>query len=370
MSNTTPATTIAAASQNDVRTPATEFWRNSRSRSWPSAPASSSCCWSWWRSSPLDRAVRRRELLRLRRAQRRPLADPLAGRGLAGPRHLQPHRDGRPHLAGRRLPVRLHGRHRRHLHGPDGGLLRRLVGTHHHARLGRAAGLPRHAAGHRRGRHPGLQHGQRDRGRGRVQRAGLRPPGARQHAVDQADDLRRSGQERGRVRLDHHHAPHPARHDLADRGVRHDAYRHLDHHRGQPVVPGHGRLASHARVGRDAERGPRRHGDRAARGHLPGAGDLPDRAGVQPAGRRLRDALDPKIDRNPRRRPRAPSGARIRRGTAAFRILERYMAELDTQASDIPRIGDLPAGPWIPSATSATSPWAMSRWPMAHRRPA
>lgn len=27
MSNTTPATTIAAASQNDVRTPATEFWR-------------------------------------------------------------------------------------------------------------------------------------------------------------------------------------------------------------------------------------------------------------------------------------------------------------------------------------------------------
>ena len=61
----------------------------------------------------------------------------------------------------------------------------------------------------------------------------------------------------------------------------------------------------------------------------------------------LRDALDPKIDRsNPRRRPSARAFRRAYPArTAAFRILERYMAELDTQASDIPRIGDLPAGP-------------------------
>jgi hypothetical protein len=65
-----------------------------------------------------------------------------------------------------------------------------------------------------------------------------------------------------------------------------DADRHVDHHGRRPVVPGPGRAAAHARVGRDAQRGARRHGDRAARGDLPEPGDLPDRAGVQPAGRR------------------------------------------------------------------------------------
>lgn len=68
---------------------------------------------------------------------------------------------------------------------------------------------------------------------------------------------------------------------------------------------GMGASPPHARVGRDAERGPRRHGDRAARGHLPGAGDLPDRAGVQPAGRRparrARSQDRPQVI--PRRRP-------------------------------------------------------------------
>ncbi len=51
-------------------------------------------------------------------------------------------------------------------------------------------------------------------------------------------------------------------------------------------VPGPRRPAAHPGMGRDAQRGARRHGHRAARGHLPEPGHLPDRAGVQPARRR------------------------------------------------------------------------------------
>ena len=40
----------------------------------------------------------------------------------------------------------------------------------------------------------------------------------------------------GASRLDHHAAAHPAGHDLVGRRVLHDAHRHLDHHRGQPVA--------------------------------------------------------------------------------------------------------------------------------------
>ena len=68
--------------------------------------------------------------------------------------------------------------------------------------------------------------------------------------------------------LDDRRAPHLPRHDRRRRRLFFAAHRHVDHHRGQPVVHRDGRAAAHARMGRDAQRGARRHDELAARGDL------------------------------------------------------------------------------------------------------
>lgn len=162
---------------------------------------------------------------------------------------------------------------------------------------------------------------------------------------------------------------------------------------------GMGASPPHAGVGRDAERGACRHGDRPACGDLPGAGDLPDRAGVQPAGRRparrarsqdrpqvtakrmmaaapaaLRGAARP-IDPLAAARVRAPASRRAprSRGTAAFCILER--GDTQRQAWKNKRSTNPASASWTParsirSATWATSASATARWTMARCRPA
>src|SRR5690606_25256336 len=99
------------------------------------------------RAGALDHAVRRRELLRLRHDQHRAVRGPLVRRRPAGPRYLQPHPGRRAHFAGGRLPVGAAGRPGGHCPGAAGRLLRRLVGPHHHADLGRAVRLSGHLAG-------------------------------------------------------------------------------------------------------------------------------------------------------------------------------------------------------------------------------
>ena len=85
---------------------------------------------------------------------------------------------------------------------------------------------------------------------------------------------------------DDHPAPHLSRHDLRGRRLLLAAHRHLDHHRGEPVVPRHGRAAADPGMGRDAQCRALGHDDGAARRDLSRARDLPHRARVQPAGRR------------------------------------------------------------------------------------
>ncbi len=58
--------------------------------------------------------------------------------------------------------------------------------------------------------------------------------------VLKAPDLYRIGAQHRRLGLDHHPAAHSAGHPVFDRGLFHPAYRHLDHHRRQPVVSGLG----------------------------------------------------------------------------------------------------------------------------------
>ena len=162
---------------------------------------------------------------------------------------------------------------------------------------------------------------------------------------------------------------------------------------------GMGASPPHAGVGRDAERGARRHGDRPARGDLPGAGDLPDRAGVQPAGRRparrarSQDRSQVTAKRMMAAAPTAPRGlaraigslaaARVRapasrraprpRRTAAFCILER--GDTQRQAWTNKRWTNPASASWSParstrSATWVTSPSATARWTTARGRPA
>ena len=90
----------------------------------------------------------------------------------------------------------------------------------------------------------------------------------------------------GAIGLDDHPAAHLSGDDRRGGRVLLAAHRHVDHHRGEPVVHRPGRAAADAGVGRDAQRSARRHDDLAARRAIPQPRDLPDRAGVQPARRR------------------------------------------------------------------------------------
>ena len=92
-------------------------------------------------------------------------------------------------------------------------------------------------------------------------------------------------------------AAHLPGHDLGRRRVFLAAHRHVDHHRGEPVVPRHGRAAADARMGRDARRRARGHAHRAARGDLPGLAIFFTVLAFNLLGDGLRDALDPKIER-------------------------------------------------------------------------
>ena len=108
---------------------------------------------------------------------------------------------------------------------------------------------------------------------------------------------RRSRAQRRRVRLDHRAAAHLPRHHRRGRRLFLAAHRHVDHHRGEPVVHRHGRAAADAGVGRDAQRGARRHDDRAARGAIfPSMAIFLTVLAFNLLGDGLRDALDPKID--------------------------------------------------------------------------
>ena len=80
--------------------------------------------------------------------------------------------------------------------------------------------------------------------------------------------------------------PHLSRNDLLDRRLFHHAHRHVDHYRRQPLFSRHGRATADARVGRNAERRARRHGNCAARSHLSQPGHFPYRARLQPVRRR------------------------------------------------------------------------------------
>ena len=73
----------------------------------------------------------------------RPSAGALVRRRRARPRHLQPHPDGRAHLARGGVRVGRDRRGDRHAARPARRLLRRLVGPHHHARLRRAVRVSR-----------------------------------------------------------------------------------------------------------------------------------------------------------------------------------------------------------------------------------
>lgn len=92
----------------------------------------------------------------------------------------------------------------------------------------------------------------------------------------------------------HHPAAHSAGHPVFDRGLFHPAYRHLDHHRRQPVVSGPGRPAADAGVGAMLNEA-RADMVIAPRGDLPQPGDIHHRAGLQPVGRRIARRVDPKL---------------------------------------------------------------------------
>ena len=126
------------------------------------SPACSWCCWSSSRSlAPWIVPYDAENFFDYDKLNARPSRQPLVRRRRARSRHLQPHPDGRAHLACRRLSL---GRGRRgHRHDPRAArrLLRRLVGPHHHADLRRAVRVSRHPARDRHRRDPRRRHGER-----------------------------------------------------------------------------------------------------------------------------------------------------------------------------------------------------------------
>ena len=237
-----------------MRTPWSEFWRKFRGSTSRSSPAASCCCWSSLAIlAPWIVPYDAENFFDYDTLNAPPSVAALVRRRLARPRHLQPHPDGRAHLACRGLRLGGGRRGDRHAAGPGRRVLRRLVGPRDHAPVRRAVRLPRHPARHRHRRHPRRRHGQRDHRRRDLQHPDVRPPGARQHAGAQAPHLHRGGAQHRRVGLRRSSLRHifPGTISAVVVYFSH-AHRHLDHHRGEPVVPRHGRAAADAGMGRDA----------------------------------------------------------------------------------------------------------------------
>ncbi len=161
-----------------VRTPWSEFWRKfkkqhrrARCRRLRGGPRSARA------ARALYRAVRCRELFRLRHAQLASVAQALVRRRPAGPRHFQPHPDGRAHLADRWVRVGGGRRADRHALGACGGLLRGGGGTARSCAFATCCSpLPGILARHRHRGHPRQRHGQRDHRRVDLQHPYVCPP--------------------------------------------------------------------------------------------------------------------------------------------------------------------------------------------------
>ena len=296
MSNTDTAIVAAQASKEDVRTPArvlaqvqeAEAGRRRR----PVRPAAG----AHRHPRALDRAVRPGEFLRLRRSERGAVGHPLAGRGLAGPRHLQPSsswaREFRSPPASCRWPWAPWSARS----WPDGGLLPGLVGNASPCAFPTCCWLSRHVAGHRRGGDPRIEHDQRHCRGGGVQRAGLCPPGARQHAGDPADDLCRGGAQRRRP-IDYHQGGISSRARYRPSSWRHHGIGTSIVTAGcQPVIPGYEAQLPTLEWGAMLSEGARRHGHCSA-WRSSRAGDFLYRTGVQSAGRLPERRAGSQIDR-------------------------------------------------------------------------
>jgi glutathione transport system permease protein len=116
-------------------------------------------------------------------------------------------------------------------------------------------------------------------------------------ALAQAPHVRRGGTQPRRHRCDARVAAHLPGHRFGRHRVLLAAHRDVDHHRGQPLLPRHGRAAADAGVGRDARRRALGDADRAARGDLPALAIFLTVLAFNLLGDGLRDALDPRLER-------------------------------------------------------------------------
>src|SRR5262245_55485152 len=234
---------------------------------------------------------------------------------VAGPARSRRHRHGaaaRPHLHSRPCPRhrrvrprppqppplwRAHfagGRPRRHCAGRGGRLAvrppRRLRGA-----LGRSAhhAIHRHPHGlsvfpARRGhhRHPRAGPRQRHGGSGRGEHSFLWPHRAGHRPRGEADGVR--GERAGPRRVGVAPGSYSRAAQLPRAGDRggHPEHRRHDHRSRRPLLPRPGRPTAHLRLGEHARGEPAVSQRRAARGGAARHGDLPHRAGLQPAGRR------------------------------------------------------------------------------------